>query len=432
MITRDSIRKQVTELCIDGVLNCVREKTTIGCKYPFSLISSKINLEAMRYYWALTEGIEIIANTIIRNPRRMISGVYYEQVERKGEITGSLNASSTVIAQARTLDPTIFVINEPNLTYQSEPNHLVAWTLREAFEILLSARRVWSNLSKLSWFNRKMLLLERALRNAILQEVLVSPLGKMKPDRSTLRVAAKSRVAIYQKTIEMYDTLKRIEDGDEEAITSCLSETLVADLEHWQRLELGTGLKAATAISRIIDEPVELRFPFVTGHPIAEVGPYKLFWQYAIPQRPIDKLEVNEKWVRQIADTVGITLSDSRADIVVSHGEIVECIFECKYSESDAPPTQAVVDAASQLVRYARDLNPDSILDAQRLLEKCVIVVADCNIYEPIHSPRGAGLTRLKRNIYFSDAKNIRNNSLKAWAEELIGFRSTSNRSRSV
>jgi hypothetical protein len=422
MMVVDNVRTQVSELCVDGVLNCLKEKTTMGNGYPFSSISLKINSEVMRYYWALTQGIEDVANTVIRNPRRMTSGISYEQVERKGVITGSLNASATLLAQARNLDPTLFVVNEPNLTYQSEPNHIVAWTLKEAFDILLSARRLYNDLDKLPWFNYKISLLENSLRNDVLKEVLLSPLGKKKPNRFTLRAAAKSRVVLYQKAISMYDLLEGVETGDDEAIRLCLNQTLVADLEYWQQLELGTGLKAATAISRTIDEPVRLRFPFAMGEPIAEVGSYKIYWQYSISQRPLDKLGVNEKWVREIADNIGIALSDSRADVVVCHNDIVRCVFECKYSESDTPPAQAVVDASSQLVRYARDLNRDSIADAEKFLEKCFIVVADCNKYRPIHSIAITSSSGSKRNIYFSDIKNIKNNSLEIWAQELISF----------
>ena len=93
-----------------------------------------------------------------------------------------------------------------------------------------------------------------------------------------------------------------------------------------------------------------------------------MYWQYAIPSRPEEKLDTNERWAREIIDEIGISTSDSRADVAVTLNGTVESIFECKYSESESAPAQAVVDAASQLVRYARDLHPDSLADVEKFL----------------------------------------------------------------
>ena len=416
----DDLRVAVSELCVDGILNCIKQNTTMGYTYPFDLISRKINYEILRYYWALNKGIEDIARIIILNSRRMTTTIDYELIERKGIITGALDASATILTQIRTFDPTIFVVNEPKQTYESEPNHLVAWLLKEALDILLSARRFCQELNNMSWFNNKVSLLENALRNDVLRQILVSPLGSRRPNRSTLRVASKSRVVLYQKAISVYNMLEGIEDRNEDEIKRCLSTTLVANLEYWQRLELGTGLKVANAISRIIEEPVRLVFPFVNGRPIAKIGPYEVFWQYNIPTRPQDKLENNERWIREITDGIGISVNDSRADIVVTCKDIVHSIFECKYSESEIAPTQAIMDATSQLVRYVRDLNPDSIIDAEKLLERCFIIVSDCNKYTPIHSNIAKVDNKKYRHIYFSDIKNILNNSLEIWAKETL------------
>lgn len=417
MTLADNLRSKVSELCVDGVLSCIKESVVMGYNYPLQSIGGNISPDVLRYYWALAQGVEDIANTIILSPRRMTSTIDFELVERRGVISGALDASATILTQMRTLDPTLFVVNEPRQTYESEPNHLVAWLLKEALDILLSARRLCHALNKMSWFNRKVSLLENALRNDVLRQVLLSPLGRRRPNRSTLRVAAKSRVVLYQEALSVYDLLERIEIGDVGAIRQCLMTTLVADLEHWQRLELGTGLKVASAISRTTKEPVKLNFPFISGRPIANIGSYEVYWQYAIPPRPEEKLDTNERWAREIIDEIGISTSDSRADVAVALNGTVQSIFECKYSESESAPAQAVVDAASQLVRYARDLHPDSLADAEKFLEKCCIIVADCNKYSPRHSNTA---TESDRHVYFSDVKNLLSDSLDSWAEETI------------
>lgn len=418
---KEEIRKQVSELCVDAIINCIREKTIWGSKYPFSKINTNINneVEIMRYYWALTEDIEEIAKKIIKNARKLTHGIAYVEIMKRGEITGAINAGATMIAQARMLDPTIFVINEPNSTFQSEPNHLVAWLLKEAFNILLTARRVYPTLDGFEWFQDKLFFLEKALKNDILREILLSPLGKRKPSKSAIRLASKSRVALYQKALNAYNMLDRIERKEDLAIRECLEHSLIADLDYWQQLELGVGVKAASAISDIIEEPISFNFPFRPGEPIAQIGNFQVFWQYTIPQRPCDKLDLNEKWTKEIANGLGIKTPNSRADIVVVCESREVCVFECKYSESEEVPTQIIVEAISQLVRYVRDLNQDSIENAKKLLNYCFIVVANCNKHSPINSI-STGLCGVKSNVYFSDIKNIRGNSLRKWAEELV------------
>ena len=137
--------------------------------------------------------------------------------------------------------------------------------------------------------------------------------------------------------------------------------------------------------------------------------------KYAIPPFPEEKLDTNERWAREIIDEIGISTSDSRADVAVTLNGTVQSILNVN-TESESAPAQAVVDAASQLVRYARDLHPDSLL-TQKILEKCCIIVADCNKYSPRHSNTA---TESDRHVYFSDVKNLLNDSLDSWAEETI------------
>ncbi|MGG1314565.1 hypothetical protein [Cohnella laeviribosi] len=422
-----TLHDKVTRLCISGILRCLRTATTTGSHLANSFSTSNMNLEMLRYYWALSDGIEEIANTVVQTPRRLTTAITYEEVERNGEITGSINAGATMMAQARTLNPTIFVVLEPNSTSHSQPNHLVAWILSEAFYILLSARRSYKQLNKYEWFNQKITLLEQALRNEALHDILLTPSGRKRPNSAVLRAASKARVPVYQTAIEVYDLLEGIERGQEEAILSCLSQTLVANLEYWQRLELSTALEAANALSMTTKMPVHLSFPIETGRPVAIVGPYEVFWQYSIPQRSREQLDRTELWSRQIATSIGVRLSDSRADVVVCYNKKVVSLFECKYFESGSSLPQAVLDASVQIVRYSCDLHPESDPQAIQLIsQSCIIVANRGNYSELLDQSNPANHTFDKRFIYFSDIDGLSNNQLLHWSESLHTNCSTS------
>ena len=111
MTLADNLRSKVSELCVDGVLSCIKESVVMGYNYPLQSIGGNIS-----------QGVEDIANTIILSPRRMTSTIDFELVERRGVISGALDASATILTQMRTLDPTLFVVNEPRQTVFSHDN----------------------------------------------------------------------------------------------------------------------------------------------------------------------------------------------------------------------------------------------------------------------------------------------------------------------
>lgn len=425
----DKLHDSLTELCISGILRCLKSRTTLGISIPAGF-SKSLNLEMLRFYWALCSDIEELAQFVVHNPRRLTTAIVYEEVERSGEISGSINAGATLMAQARTLNPTLFVVLEPTVTVHSEPNHLVAWTLSEALHILLSARRFYKNLDQYTWFNSKVSILEQALRHDTLQDVMFTATGKKRPTGSAIRAASKARVPIYQKAIEVFDLLEKIERGLEEAVATCLSQTLIAQLEYWQQLELATAIEAAYALSVSTNKPVSLSFPIIAGRPVAEVGPFEIYWQYTIPHRSREQLDITELWSRQVAAGIGIKAFDSRADVVICyHGNVVS-IFECKYFESRSSLPQAVLDASNQIVRYARDVHPESIPQAKAILARNCIVVADRDsLYEKMNPPESSSEPFNQRFIYFTDINGLKEHSLEKWANQLLATLASSSES---
>jgi hypothetical protein len=409
------LREHVTELCLSGLLRCLRSKATSGMQLSFNKPLDTLNDELLRLYWALSSGIEHLASTVVQSARRLTTSFTFEEVERVGEITGSVNASASVIAQARTQNPAIFVVTEPNTTALSEPNHLVAWVLSEALSILLAARRTHRDLNKFEWFNSRVSLLEQSLRNEVLAEVIATRVGRRRPGRAVLRAAAKARVPIYQEALELYHLLEAIENGQQEAICECLSSTIIAHLEYWQRLELATALLAAETLGRYSGKAVNIYFPIVTGRPIATVDNFSIYWQYPIPRRDYGQLDLAELWASEIASFLGVSNSSTRSDIAICCDQQVVALFECKYFENPKAASEAILDAANQITRYARDVYPDSLPDAEQLIGRSCIVVADRGDYAEVTVPHAG-----HRSIYFTDVRGLSSNSLRCWAIDLL------------
>jgi len=423
----ERLHHTLSNLCVSGILRCLKSKMTTGVHVSYVRIADSLNLEMLRFYWAISKGVEELAQFVVHQPRRLTTAITYEEFERVGEITGSINAGATLLAQARTLNPTLFVVLEPNTTVHSEPNHLVAWTLSEALHILLSSRRLYKILNDYDWFNSKMTLLEQALRHNMLQDIMLTHAGRKRPTGSAIRAASKSRIPVYQKAIETFDLLEGIEGGREEAITTCLSQTLVAELEHWQQLELATAIEASYALSTSCNIPVTLQFPIVTGRPVATVGQFEVYWQYTIPHRSREQLDITELWSRQIASGIGVKPSDSRADVVVCYNGNIVSIFECKYFESISSLPQAILDASSQIVRYSRDVNPDSVPQAKALLNtNCIVVAERGSLEEKLEPQAPLALPFDQRFIYFTDVDGLGEHSLAQWASQLLATLATS------
>ena len=418
-MNNEVLRNTVTQLCISGIVRCLRSNVVSGAFYSdkFSMIS--LNLELLKYYWALSDGIEEIAKTVVHNPRRLTTDIDYEEVEQSGIITGSINAGATMIAQARTLNPALFIVLEPLTTSHSLPNQLVSWVLSEAFQILFSARKSYPRLNEFDWFNNKIVLLEQALRNEMLREVLINPSSQKRPNGAVLRSSSKAKLPIYQKAIEVFYQYDQLENGDLNAIIDCLSQTLLAKLEYWQMLELASALMAANALSMECNSPIHLTFPIVPGHPVAKTGDFEIYWQFPINHRSDEYLDPSELWSRQIAKSIGFQPSDGRADVVVLFNQKIVAIFECKYFETESTLTQSVLDACNQIVRYARDAYPNSDTLSRQLLNNSCIIVSDKGFKKEKRNNDKHEIDASDITVHYTDIEGLTAGDLNEWAKSL-------------
>lgn len=407
-------QQKASLLCLEGILYSLKKREISGRHYDFDNLRN-IDYELIKVYWALENRMKELCELILFNPKGILNSIIFIETEKIGEISGILNTNKTVIRQATTQNPAIFVIDEPTESFSSDPNYLVTWVLKEALDILISLRKTNVYVKNDEHLNEMISSLENALKNEAFADILIRN-NLRKPNPSIVRATGKLKNLIYRKSVELYYLYEDIESKQEEVVKDFINNSLIAYFDYWQRLEIGSALFIGKAISNILEEKLEINFPIKYKTPLCKVGDFEIYWQYAIENRPLENLDSSEKLNREIIESLGVRVSKNRADIAVCYKDNLVSLVECKYFETGSV-NQAIQDASSQLVRYARDINPTSKESVLKLLELSIIIVANrFDKYPAILNKED------NKFLFFLDMQDILENNLENWARELIAL----------
>ncbi|WP_124617279.1 hypothetical protein [Burkholderia sp. Bp9143] len=350
---------------------------------------------------------------MIANPRDIRSAIAFETQTHYGQIPGVVDARATLCEQELSCDSTLFVVSEPALSLLTRRNHVLAWVLREAESLALSAIRRHKLGPDQDWIHARVGLLERAARTRMLREVMLSPAGRRRPAGAAIRDARKSLSPLYRMAADSMLLFEGIERVEPDAIRAILSNTLIAQLEDWQKLELATALAAAEALAAQTGDRVRWKGSIAGGSEIASVGRYRVRWQNALPKRTAEHLDPSEAMIRETAEALRAGMGLARADVSIRDADIGMDVahFECKWFGSPLSASAAIVDAISQLVRYCRDSRPGGIEQAQAMLRDCVVVCSGLSGFEEtLDGSKPVGLT---------DFSGLASGTLATWAARL-------------
>lgn len=368
----------VSDYCLAAILRCYRSRQGQGWRSstPKADIEER---EELLLRWALSSSVTSIAKHVINYPRDVKSSLAYTTNTYSGEIPGTVNARETLYAQELTGDSTLFVVSEPSYSALTGRNNVLAWALLQAESLVLAAIRRHQIKPEQEWIYGHAALFERATRLRALREVMLSPSGRRRPGSAAILDARKSLSPLYRSAAEAVAKFDAIEGMDPQALRQLLSDTLIAQLEDWQKLELASALAAAESLAKACGEKVRWKKSIVGGSEIATVGPYSLHWQHALPMRTAEQLDESELLIRETAESLQAGLGSSRADVTIrrSLDNKVLAHIECKWFGSRASASSAIIDAVSQLVRYCRDSCPASHLHARNLLRDSIIVTSN-------------------------------------------------------
>ena len=402
----------LSDFCLAALLRCHKSSHGEGWQSadPRARIQER---EELLLRWALSNDVRDLAARVASHPRDIRSAIAFETETYAGQIPGAVDARATLFEQERTGDPTLFVVSEPSLSPLTRRNHVLAWVLREAELMTLTAIRRHELGPKQEWIHERARQFDLARRSRLLREVMLSPSGRRRPSSADVRDASKSITIIYRLAAKALIAFESIEAMDPEAIREVLSSTLMARLDEWQTLELATGLAAAEALASATGELARWKGSIAGGAEIASIGRYSIRWQKVLPKRDDDQLDASELIARRAAQALDATLGSARADITIhdtASGKDV-AHFECKWFGSPSSATSAITGAIAQLVRYCRDSRPSSIPEAEAMLRNCSVVCSDLYGFEPsVDGSLPVGLT---------DFQGMASGALSEWALRL-------------
>jgi hypothetical protein len=367
----------VSDYCLAALLRCHRSPQGQGWQSttPKADIEER---EELLLRWALSSSIKNIAEHVINSPRDIQTAISFSTHTYSGQIPGTVDARETLFAQELTGDSTLFVVSEPSQSPLTRRNNVLAWVLLQAESLVLSAIRRHQLKPQQEWIYSRAKLFEQASRLRVLREVMLSPAGRRRPGSAAIRDARKSLSVLYRSAADAVATFEAIEVMDPQTIRQLLSDTLIAKLEDWQQLELAAALAAAESLAKACGARVRWKGSIAGGSQIATVGPYTLHWQHALSMRTVGQLDPSERLIREAAENLQAGLGQARADITIRRNVDAKAIahMECKWFGSPASASSSIVDAVSQLVRYCRDSCPNSVTQAQDMLQDSVIVTS--------------------------------------------------------
>lgn len=315
------------------------------------------DLDILRWHWAASSQVQELCRHLINNRHEVQSSLGEQTRTDDAMVRGRLEGRLTVIARALSGHPTRVVFAEPVRTYTSGPNHVLVWVLQQANRLLHRfAEAAGPSSGYAARAAEAIRTVSEARRINSIARAIADTKANQRPAPQSLTQAAASRKRLYRLAFAACDLLRRIEQGNPEAISGLLRDTLIAPLHEWQAFELSMALAMAEAVSAATGMPLQLRVIAPGGSSaLMTVGDYVLHWQSKTTAFSPPVPEFSEVLVNRILMAYGLDPGVDRPDIVLLHRKRVMAIGEAKFFTDETDGWRSAFrDAAAQLVRYAR------------------------------------------------------------------------------
>lgn len=391
-------------------LRYFRRGTLTGAESPDIDVARDMDL--LRAHWALSEPVRTFLSYVLAHRHEAQNMLQFERQTDDAVARGRIDARGTILARRVAGHPSLVVYEEPMRSFNTSPNQVVAWVVQTASTyagrlfVLQPADSAYARLVQ-----ETMADVTAVKRLDALREVLKSVAVQRRPGPGALRDAARSRRMIYRLAIAAYDTLARVEAGNEDALRNVLHSTLIGPLEQWRRFELALGLGIGEALKAETGEPMSIALIGTqAGAPIISCGRYDVFWQGGGGMFTPPALEPSEGRLKTVLAAYGMALSADRPDLVIADrlaGQAVG-IVEVKYLAGDTPSAR-FREAAGQIVRYARGYRPKAEIDG--LVRASLIALsreAPALLDEAAAAPRAV------------DFAGLTDGRLRAWVRERL------------
>lgn len=371
------------------------------------------DLDLLKGHWAISGPVRDLVSYLLTHPHEAQSLLTLRTRVDDAVARGRIDARRTWLYRLQSGLPSAIVAMEPVRSFNTGPNLLLAWVLREAaaYTARLSA---WQGPTSpyLTVIERAQSEMRAVQRLEALREPLRAVAIGQRPGAGAVRSAARSRRQVYRLAVDAYTLLQGIERGDAAAIDRVARSALIGPLEDWRRFELAVGLAVGEALADALGAPIQLSLlGGDTAAPIVTAGRFAIYWQQRTPLYSAPDLEPSEVLTREILAAFNLSIGADRPDLIVLDqvaGQVV-AIVEVKYVAGDTSAGR-FREAVDQVVRYARGYAPTGAT-GPILARSLVAISRDAPV-----------LADLSADVLGSvDFAGITRNELSAWAARLAG-----------
>ena len=319
------------------------------------------DVDLLKGHWAVSGPMRALVGYVLAHPHEAQSLLTFQTRIDDAVARGRIDARRTWAYRLQSGLPTAIVAEEPVRSFNTGPNLVLAWVLREAaaYTARLSS---WQGPS--SPYVAVIEQAQREIRSVQRIEALREPLRAVslgqRPGPNAIRTAARARQPIYRFAVSAYLLLQGLERGDPEAMNTVARTALIAPLEEWRRFELAVGLAVGEALAAACDTQAQLHLlGGESSGPIITAGRFAVYWQQRTPHYSAPDLEPSELITRDILTAYGLSLGADRPDLVIVDREqsAVAAVIEVKYLAGDTANAR-FREAVDQVVRYARGYTP--------------------------------------------------------------------------
>lgn len=315
------------------------------------------DIDLLKGHWAVSGPVRALVSYVLAHPHEAQSLLTFRMRVDDAVARGRIDAVRTWAYRLQSGLPSAIVAAEPVRSFNTGPNLVLAWVLREAAAY---TARLSSWQGPTSPYVEVIEEAQREMRAVQRIEALRDPLRAVslgqRPGIGAIRTAARSRQQIYRLAVAAYQLLQGLERGDPDAMSTVARTALIAPLEQWRRFELAVGLAAGEALATATGAPLHLQLlGGDSSGPIMTAGRFAVHWQQRTAHYTAPELEPSELTTRDVLKAYGLSIGADRPDLIVVDQEqsAVAAVIEVKYLAGDTANAR-FREAVDQVVRYAR------------------------------------------------------------------------------
>lgn len=315
------------------------------------------DVDLLKGHWAVSGPVRALVSYVLAHPHEAQSLLTFRMRVDDAVARGRIDAIRTWAYRLQSGLPSAIVAAEPVRSFNTGPNLVLAWVLREAAAY---TARLSSWQGPTSPYVEVIEEAQREMRAVQRIEALRDPLRAVslgqRPGIGAIRTAARSRQHIYRLAVAAYQLLQGLERGDPDAMNTIARTALIGPLEQWRRFELAVGLAAGEALAAATGAPLQLQLlGGDSSGPIMTAGRFAVHWQQRTVHYTTPELEPSELMMRDVLKAYGLSSGTERPDLIIVDQEqgAVAAVIEVKYLAGDTANAR-FREAVDQVVRYAR------------------------------------------------------------------------------